>query len=110
MASLKVAASGDDTCTVVGTFDAATRSDDGLPPFIKKAVEQDHKLGEALDNFLIEHARPSLEEGIPVVIESKVNNLNRTVGTMLSYEISKKFGKEGLPDKTIQIKLMGTGE
>lgn len=77
--------------------------------FIKKAVEQDHKLGEALDNFLIEHARPSLEEGIPVVIESKVNNLNRTVGTMLSYEISKKFGKEGLPDKTIQIKLMGTG-
>jgi hypothetical protein len=40
--------------------------------------------------MLIEKARPALEEGIPVKIESPVTNLNRTVGTMLSYEISKK--------------------
>ena len=41
--------------------------------------------------MLIEKSRPALEDGIPVEIESPVTNLNRTVGTMLSYEISKKY-------------------
>ena len=50
----------------------------------------------ALDNMLIEKARPALEEGIPVTIESPVTNLNRTVGTMLSYEISKKYASKTL--------------
>jgi glutamate synthase (NADPH/NADH) len=76
---------------------------------IKKCVEQDHKLVDGLDNFLIAQARPALEEGIPVLIESPVNNLNRTVGTMLSYEISTKFGKEGLPENMIHVKLTGNG-
>lgn len=54
-------------------------------------ISQDHELRNALDNMLIEKSRPALEEGIPVKIESPVTNLNRTVGTMLSYEISKKY-------------------
>ena len=62
---------------------------------IRKKMGQDHLLNEALDNFLIEQSKPALEQGVPVTIESKVTNLNRTVGTMLSYHISKKFGREG---------------
>merc|ERR1712048_1195603 len=47
--------------------------------------------------------------GTPVVIEDEVNNLNRTLGTMLSYEVSSRYGKEGLPDDTIHLKLNGHG-
>jgi glutamate synthase domain-containing protein 3 len=57
--------------------------------------------------MLINKSRPALDEGVSVLIESPVTNLHRTVGTMLSYEISKKFGKEGLPEDTIHIKLTG---
>ena len=76
---------------------------------IRKFMEQDHLLNEALDNYLIEQSKPALEQGIPVSFESPVTNLNRTVGTMLSYHISKKFGREGLPDGSIHIKLNGHG-
>jgi glutamate synthase domain-containing protein 3 len=76
---------------------------------IRKAIEQDHELSAALDNLLIEQARPALEEGVPVKIESAVTNLNRTVGTMLSYHISKKYGSDGLPDDLIHVKLTGHG-
>lgn len=76
---------------------------------IRKSMEQDHSLSVALDNELIKQAQPALNDGVPVVIESPVTNLNRTVGTMLSYHISKKFGKEGLPEDTIHIKLTGHG-
>jgi len=76
---------------------------------IKRSKEQDHELILALDNMLLEQARPVLESGVPVKIEAPITNLNRTVGTMLSYEISKKFGKEGLPDDSIHIKLTGHG-
>jgi glutamate synthase domain-containing protein 3 len=50
-----------------------------------------------------------LDNGTPVVIETEITNLNRTFGTMLSYNVSKKYGKDGLPDDTIQIKLKGHG-
>ena len=56
---------------------------------IRKAIEQEHELDHALDNSFIEQARPALEDGVPITIESEVTNLNRTVGTMLSYQISK---------------------
>lgn len=76
---------------------------------IKRNIYQDHELSKALDNELIRGAQPALAEGIPVTLNHPVTNLNRTVGTMLSYEISKKFGRDGLPDDTIQIKLTGHG-
>ena len=71
--------------------------------------EQYHGLDVAKDNVIIEKASPALEDGTPVVIEEDINNLNRTFGTMLSYQVSKKYGKEGLPDDTIQLKLKGHG-
>jgi glutamate synthase (NADPH/NADH) large chain len=69
---------------------------------------QDHALDKALDNKLIEHARPALDNRQPVVIESNVCNVNRTVGTMLSHEVGKRYGGAGLPDDTITVKLQGT--
>ena len=76
---------------------------------LRKFDNQNHELELALDNMLLEKSKPALEEGIPVTIESPVTNLNRTVGTILSYNISKKFGREGLPDDTIHIILTGHG-
>ena len=76
---------------------------------ILRASAQDHLLDKALDRSIIEQAKPALDHGEKVVISSPVSNLNRTVGTMLSYEISKKFGAAGLPDDSITIKLQGHG-
>jgi len=70
---------------------------------------QDHELDKKKDNELIDLARPALEDGTPVVIETDISNLDRTTGTMLSYEVSKKYGKAGLPDDTIQINMKGHG-
>jgi len=69
---------------------------------------QDHGLELALDNKLIEQAQPALQHRKPVRIESPVVNTNRVVGTMLSHEIAKRHGAEGLPDDTIHIKLNGS--
>lgn len=76
---------------------------------IRRSMDQDHELEFALDNVLMERAKPALEQGVPVVIESEISNLNRTVGTMLSHAISTKFGAEGLPDDMIHVKLRGHG-
>jgi glutamate synthase (NADPH/NADH) large chain len=69
---------------------------------------QDHGLERALDNRLIELAQPALERREKVTIEIPIRNINRTVGTMLSYEIAKRYGHDGLPDDTIHIRLAGS--
>lgn len=69
---------------------------------------QDHGLSGALDNMLIERAKPALEKKEAVTIESPVRNCHRTVGAMLSGEVAKRYGNEGLPADTIRIKLNGT--
>ena len=71
-------------------------------------IKQDHGLDRALDNELISLARPALAHGEQVNIELPVQNINRVVGTMLSHEVSKAYGAEGLPDDTIHIKLDGS--
>ena len=70
--------------------------------------KQTHGLEKALDNRLIELAKPALERGEKVAIETPIRNINRTVGTMLSHEIAKRYGHEGLPDDTIRIRLAGS--
>jgi glutamate synthase (NADPH/NADH) large chain len=83
-------------------------------PNIEKEVsrrhseEQSHGLEQALDNELIRLAKPALEKREKVSINLPILNTNRTVGTMLSHEIAKRFGHEGLPQDTIQITLNGT--
>ncbi|NML26447.1 glutamate synthase-related protein [Zoogloea dura] len=69
---------------------------------------QDHNLSKALDNKLIELAKPALETGAKVNIELPVRNINRTVGAMVSGQFAAKYGHAGLPDDTVHIKLNGT--
>ena len=77
--------------------------------FARYHVEnQDHGLEKALDNALIAKSMEALEKGTKVSFMSPVKNLNRTVGTMLSSEVARRYGHEGLPDDTIHIELHGT--
>jgi glutamate synthase (NADPH/NADH) len=76
---------------------------------IRNLTTQYHGLDIAKDNFFIEQAKDALENKTPVVIEGYVENINRTLGTMLSYEVSSRYGGEGLPDDTIHLKLKGHG-
>jgi glutamate synthase (NADPH/NADH) large chain len=69
---------------------------------------QDHGLDKALDHSLIARARPALERGERVVIDSPISNVNRTAGTMLSHEVAKRHGHAGLPDDSIHVNLTGT--
>ncbi len=69
---------------------------------------QDHGLDRALDHRLIELAGRALENGEKVTIEMPIRNINRTVGTMLSGEIARRYGHEGLPEDTIHIRFAGS--
>jgi len=69
---------------------------------------QDHSLENALDNELIAQAAPALEHAQPVKIDVEIRNINRTVGTMLGHEVTKRYRGEGLPDDTIHINLTGS--
>ena len=68
---------------------------------------QDHGLGAALDNALIADCRDAITAKSPVQIDYEVRNVNRTVGAMLSGEIAKAYGHEGLPVDTIRVNLTG---
>ncbi|XP_051138191.1 glutamate synthase 1 [NADH], chloroplastic isoform X2 [Andrographis paniculata] len=70
--------------------------------------KQDHGLDMALDNKLISLAKPALDKGLPVYIESLICNVNRAVGTMLSHNVTKRYHLAGLPSDTIHLKLSGS--
>ena len=70
--------------------------------------DQDHGLAEKMDHDLIEKAAPALERGERVAVELKIRNIHRTVGTLLSYELSKKYGEAGLPEDTIVVNASGS--
>ena len=72
-----------------------------------KTREQDHGLDKVLDNELLKQARPALDHGQKVEFASRITNLNRATGTLLSHEITKKVGAEGLPDGTITVRFTG---
>ena len=74
----------------------------------RNSTTQDHGLERALDNKLIELAAPALKSGESVNIEMPIKNVNRTVGTMLGSEITRKFGGSGLPDNTVNVSFHGT--
>ena len=76
---------------------------------LHKTIEQNHELDKALDNELIRLAEPALESREPVRIEMPIRNVNRTLGTMVGYEITRRYGAEGLPDDTIDMTLHGSG-
>ncbi|HJP38103.1 MAG TPA: glutamate synthase large subunit [Gammaproteobacteria bacterium] len=69
---------------------------------------QDHGLDKAIDIKLVELAEPALADGDKVEIRMPVVNTNRTVGTILSHTLVKKWGEDGLPDDTIRIRFTGS--
>ncbi len=73
-----------------------------------QVVGQEHGLEHALDNELLALAEPALADGTPVRIDVPVRNVNRTVGTMLGSELTRRHGGEGLPEGTIHVKLTGS--
>ena len=81
-----------------------------LPPEAARhcVASQDHGLDKALDNTLILLAEGALTHGTPVRLELPVRNVNRTVGTMLGSELTRRWGGAGLPDDTIEIDLAGS--
>ncbi|WP_073975617.1 glutamate synthase large subunit [Erythrobacter donghaensis] len=74
---------------------------------LRQVGVQDHGLEGALDNKLIADCRTAIDTKQPVQLEYAVRNVNRTVGAMLSGEIAKAHGHEGLPTDTIRINLAG---
>ncbi|MFI6484381.1 glutamate synthase large subunit [Nonomuraea sp. NPDC050663] len=75
---------------------------------LRQVVTQDHGLEHALDNTLIQLAEGALANGTPVSLELPIRNVNRTVGTMLGYQVTKRYGGAGLPENTIDIAFTGS--
>jgi glutamate synthase (NADPH/NADH) large chain len=74
----------------------------------RRVRAQDHGLDRALDRTLIELADKALEDALPVEIDLPVRNVNRTVGTLLGAEITRRYGADGLDDGTVAITLTGS--
>src|SRR5690554_473384 len=75
---------------------------------LRRVTEQDHGLGKALDNTLIQLAEGAIEHGTRVKLELPIRNINRTVGTMLGHELTVRHGEHGLPTGTIEVNLTGS--
>ena len=69
---------------------------------------QDHGLQQALDHELIKQSSAALENRTPVEIELAIRNVHRAVGAMLSGEIARRYGSEGLPDDSIRVRFAGS--
>ena len=70
--------------------------------------KQDHRLYVRLDNKLISEAELTLDKGLPSRIECDIVNTDRAMGTSLSYQISKRYGEEGLPMDTVHVNIKGS--
>jgi glutamate synthase (NADPH) large chain len=69
---------------------------------------QDHGLEKALDHQFLEACAPALAEGTPVSVTLPISNVDRTVGTLLGSEISRRYGAAGLADDTISLTFVGS--
>jgi len=75
---------------------------------VRQTTSQDHELENHFDHKLIEATASTLAAGVPVVVNLPITNVDQAVGTMLGNELTKKFGADGLPDGTIDVKLSGS--
>ncbi|MGH6670729.1 MAG: glutamate synthase large subunit, partial [Xanthobacteraceae bacterium] len=75
---------------------------------IYNCEKQDHKIHDILDRRLIAESQSALDRGAPVRLQTVIRNTNRAVGGMLSGEVAKRYGHEGLPDSTIHVRFAGT--
>jgi glutamate synthase domain-containing protein 3 len=75
----------------------------------RRVRPQDPVLDSHRDHELIEQAMPALERGERVELSLRIRNRHRTVGGLLSGEVARRHGAEGLPDDTIVVSLEGSG-
>src|SRR5207237_5320352 len=73
----------------------------------RRVHNQHHGLDKALDNLLLELTKDALEHKKPVELQLPIRNANRTVGTILGSEITRRYGGQGLPGDTIKIYFTG---
>ena len=74
----------------------------------RRVHQQDHGIDKALDNLLLELAKDALQHKTPVELQLPIRNANRTVGTILGSEITRRYGAPGLPDGTVRIRFTGS--
>jgi len=74
---------------------------------LRHTEAQDHGLDRALDQKLIEICQPAINDGEPVRAQLEIHNVNRTVGTMLGSQVTRKWGGQGLPEGTIDLTFTG---
>jgi glutamate synthase (NADPH) large chain len=74
----------------------------------RQVVAQDHSLDKALDQQFLPLLADTLETGRPISLDVAITNRNRTVGTLTGYEVTKRFGGDGLPDGTITLNFVGS--
>ena len=91
-------------------FSAVLQQPDVGPEVARRQVrEQDHGLERSLDvTTIVPLCQEAIERKKPVDIILPIRNINRTVGTILGYEVTKRYGREGLPDDTIRIHFTGS--
>jgi glutamate synthase (NADPH/NADH) large chain len=75
---------------------------------LHQSVPQDHGIDEALDQELIRLAQPAILDAQSVTIDMPIHNTDRTVGTLLGHEVTKKWKGDGLPDGTIDVSFRGS--
>ena len=80
----------------------------GPPTESRCTRAQDHGLDAALDHLFIDACRPAIDAGARVELELPISNVDRTVGTLLGYEITTATGGAGLPDDTIVLTFRGS--
>ncbi len=74
----------------------------------RRMHEQDHELDQALDLQIIPKVKSAIDTRTPVTLEFPIRNVNRTVGTMISGLVARRYGHAGLPDNTINLTFRGS--
>ena len=75
---------------------------------IKNNSKQDHNLGKVMDFKILSEANLAIEKKVKMSLDYKIKNTDRTVGAILSNEISKLYGSKGLPNDTLQLNFKGS--
>jgi glutamate synthase (NADPH/NADH) large chain len=75
---------------------------------LHSTTKQDHEIEKHFDYQLLDQAAPALSEGIPVLIESEINNTNQAIGTIFGNELTKRWGESGLKPGSLELRLRGS--
>ncbi|MFP3090090.1 glutamate synthase large subunit [Treponema sp. TIM-1] len=83
---------------------------EGIPggKALRCVEDQIHKISQVLDRELIDKCFDALDKKIPTALQLSIRNTDRAVGAMLSYEVSRRFGSQGLPENFVTVDFTGS--